>query len=72
VPASIDAAMVDAPGLDAATRTPASFAGSGCRCSLAHRAASSRAIAFLACLGVALSLARRGLARRGLGRRRQR
>jgi hypothetical protein len=64
---ALDAASEDAPGLDAATAPPASFAGSGCRCGLAHRAASSRALGLLVCLGAALVLARGAL-----GRRRQR
>lgn len=65
--ATADAATDDAPGLDAAAPPPATFAGSGCRCSLAHRAASSRALALLVCLGALATLARGAL-----GRRRQR
>lgn len=65
--ASEDAPGLDAPGLDAARPPPASFNGSGCRCSLAQRGASSRSLAFLVCLGAILRLARGAL-----GRRRQR
>lgn len=63
----LDAPGLDAPGLDAARPPPASFNGSGCRCSLAQRGASSRSLAFLVCLGAILRLARGAL-----GRRRQR
>lgn len=62
-----DAASQDAPGLDAAAPPPSSFAGSGCRCSLAHRASSSPALGLLVLLGGLFAAGRRGL-----GRRRQR